>query len=281
MTDRKAAGIRFWKMTGSGNDFVFIDETADNVTRLDSPEMIQRLCSRTDGIGADGVVFLSHPTGGETRIRYYNRDGSRGELCGNASLCTTNLAVALGIGAREGLSFETDIGAISARVVSGQPQIDLQQAQGTRADAGIDLGPGEQRIGYTDTDVPHLVVLVGSVDEVALNDRGAKLRHHRTLKAGANVNFLSGSTASGWRMRTFERGVEGETMACGTGAAACAVLLYEWGLETGPEVAILTSSGRQLLVSIADSSGNGSAGQPRPRLRGEGRIVFEGVIAEL
>lgn len=275
-TPRSAPGIRFWKMTGSGNDFVFIDESVDDATGLDSPEMVARICSRTDGVGADGVVFLSHAAGGETRIRYYNRDGSRGELCGNASLCTTNLAVTLGIGSRDGLRFETDIGAISARMAGGQPQIDLQPAKDTLADAGIDRSPGELRLGYTNTGVPHIVVLVESVEAVDLNKRGAELRHHPTLKAGANVNFLSGVEAGVWRMRTYERGVEGETMACGTGSAACAILLREWSLGTGPQTSILTSSGRQLTVTLA-----GAGGVLRPSLRGEGRIVFSGVLADL
>lgn len=276
MTDRAIAGIRFWKMTGSGNDFVFIDETTDDATGLDSPAMIGRLCSRTDGVGADGVVFLSHPDGGESRIRYYNRDGSRGELCGNASLCTANLAVALGIGSPAGLSFGTDIGMISARMVGGQPQIDLQPASGTASDAAIELAPGEQRIGFTDTGVPHLVVLVSDAVQVNLAGRGAELRRHPTLKAGANVNFLSSEGSQGWRMRTYERGVEGETLACGTGAAACAVLLRDWGLETSNEVTILTSSGKRLVVTLTNR-----AGKPAPSLQGEGRIVFSGVLADL
>ena len=276
MTGRTAAGIRFWKMTGSGNDFVFVDESTDDAAGLDSPEMIARVCSRTDGVGADGVVFLSHGAGGETRIRYFNRDGSRGELCGNASLCTTTLAVTLGIGTPDGLRFQTDIGTISARMVGGQPQIDLQPSRDTVADAGIELASGERRIGFTNTGVPHLVVLVDSADDVDVINRGAELRRHPTLNAGANVNFLSCGQAGAWRMRTYERGVEGETMACGTGAAACGVLLREWNLGSGPQTSILTSSGRRLTVTVDDASG-----LPRPSLRGEGRIVFSGVLANV
>jgi len=276
MADRAVNGIRFWKMTGSGNDFVFFDETAGDAAGLDSPEMISRICSRTNGVGADGVVFLRHPAGAGASIRYFNRDGSRGELCGNASLCTTNLAVTLGIAPGSGLRFETDIGAISARMVGTEPQIDLQPARGTRPDAGIPLAAGERRIGFTNTGVPHLVVLVDSVDAVPLAERGAELRNHPSLEAGANVNFLSPNQTGQWRMRTYERGVEAETLACGTGAAACGVLLQAWTMTSGPQVSILTSSGRPLTVTLTIEGE-----QTRPSLQGEGRIVFSGVLVDL
>ncbi len=262
--------VRFWKMTGSGNDFVFIDETTQDAVGLDQPDAITRLCSRTDGVGADGVVFLRHGDTGGVRIRYYNRDGSRGELCGNASLCTTNLAVQLKLARSDDVAVVTDIGELSARVIDGLPEIDLGIPQRTRADAGIPLGENERRIGFTDTGVPHLVVLVDDVATVHLERRGRQLRHHPTLPAGANVNFVS-PVGLEWRMRTYERGVEGETMACGTGAVACAVLLSDWGLTQSRTVGIRTTSGRPLIVSLGHE-----ASRERPSLRGEGRVVFTG-----
>jgi diaminopimelate epimerase len=269
-------GRRFWKMSGSGNDFVFFDGRAESVEGLDAPEVIRRLCSRTQGVGADGVVFLESSASEPFGIRYYNSDGSRGELCGNASLCTSNLAVRLGLAGAEGFRFTTDVGAIAGRIVAGEPEIDLQPPHGLRGDAAIPLEPGETRMGFVDTGVPHLVVLVPDVESVPLMRRGAELRRHPTLAAGANVNFVS-PAGSEWRMRTFERGVEGETLACGTGSVACAVLLTDWGLVTGPETKIRTSSGRLLTVTLR--SGPGAPG--RPALRGEGRIVYSGELADI
>lgn len=269
-------GRRFWKMSGSGNDFVFFDGRADSVKGLDSPEAIRRICSRTQGVGADGVVFLEASTSEPFGIRYYNSDGSRGELCGNASLCTSSLAVKLGLAADVGFRFSTDVGSLSARVASGDPEIDLQAPHGLRANAGIALEPGESRIGFVDTGVPHLVVLTADADQAPLVRRGAELRRHASLAAGANVNFISPAGAE-WRMRTYERGVEGETLACGTGAVACAVLLRDWGLVTGDETRLRTSSGRLLTVTLA----TGPEGAITPSLRGEGRIVYEGELVDL
>lgn len=271
------AGLPFWKMSGSGNDFVFFDGRGGLPPGLDSPATIAALCSRTAGVGADGVVFVE-PDGEQAfRIRYFNRDGSRGELCGNASLCTTNLGVRLGLGRPEGFAFGTDVGPVRARLVDGTPEIDLQPWHDLRADSGIVLEPGEERIGYVNTGVPHLVVLVGDADAVDLPTRGARLRRHpRTMPAGANVNFVSRAASGKWRMRTFERGVEGETMACGTGAVATAVLLSTWGLASGAETAIQTSSGRLLTASGATPDG-----RPRAALRGEGRLVFSGQLGDV
>ncbi len=271
-----ATGRRFWKMSGSGNDFVFFDGRSESVQGLDAPDVIRRLCSRTQGVGADGVVFLEASADDPFRIRYYNSDGSRGELCGNASLCTSHLAVRLGLAAGEGFRFGTDVGAISARIVSGEPEIDLQPPHGLRENAGIPLEAGESRMGFVDTGVPHLVVLVADAEAVQLQRRGAELRRHPALAAGANVNFVSPMGAE-WRMRTFERGVEGETLACGTGSVACAVLLREWGLASHPETRLRTSSGRLLTVALRADE----AQHIRPSLRGEGRIVYAGELADI
>lgn len=268
-------GRRFWKMSGSGNDFVFFDTRDEPAAGLDSVDSIGRLCSRTAGVGADGVVFIErHPTDAFA-IRYFNRDGSRGELCGNASLCSTNLAVTLGIAPAAGFGFSTDVGTISARIAGAEPEVDLQPSHSARLDAGIPILGGEERIGFVDTGVPHLVVLVRDAEAADLMGRGAELRSHPGLTAGANVNFVSRSGPE-WRMRTYERGVEGETLACGTGSAATGILLRAWGLQAENEVKIRTSSGRLITVTVHE----GPEGA-RPSLRGEGRLVFEGRLGNL
>lgn len=269
-----AKGRKFWKMSGSGNDFVFLDGRTPGVAALETPEAIGRLCSRTEGIGADGVVVIEPAVAQEFSIRYFNRDGSRGELCGNASLCSSRLAVQLGLAKADGFRFATDAGLISGRLVADEAEIDLQPAHGLKPDAGIAREPGEAKIGFINTGVPHLVVLVENADSVDLMRRGAELRGHPSLAAGANVNFLS-PVGVRWRMRTFERGVEGETLACGTGSVASAAVLEAWGLAK-PPVELLTTSGRILTASIRHAGS-----ELHPSLKGEGRLVYSGEIAEL
>ena len=267
-------GRRFWKMSGSGNDFVFFDARTETAGDLQSASCIDRLCARSTGIGADGVVFVQTADTEAFSIRYFNRDGSLAELCGNASLCSTRLAVELGIAPPTGFAFGTDAGVISARLVDGEPEIDLRPVRGLRPDAGIPLAQGEQRIGFADTGVPHLIVLVKDLARAEVVNRGRELRCHPSLPDGANVNFLAEHAGGSWQVRTYERGVEGETLACGTGSVAAAVLLKTWGLS-GPRTELQTRSGSRLTATVRDA-----AGEVRPSLRGEGRIVFFGELGD-
>src|SRR4051812_3756970 len=126
-TGQQLAGIPFAKMTGSGNDFVFFDTRVVDGALLTKPEIIRAICNRFNGIGADGVVLLeAKPTGADARIHYFNSDGSAAELCGNATLCSTAMAVELGLGASDALTLWTDAGLIHSRVLGGTPEIDLE-----------------------------------------------------------------------------------------------------------------------------------------------------------
>jgi diaminopimelate epimerase len=271
------AGREFFKMCGSGNDFVFFDARSEPAGTLSAAAEIRRLCARATGVGADGVVFLEPSTLGAVRMAYYNSDGTRATLCGNATLCTTSLVVALGAADPSGFTIETDAGPIRARVRAGQPEIELPTLGALTADApGVTAEPGEHRIGYAVAGVPHLVVRVPDAEAVDLPARGRSLRFHPTLEAGANVNFVSPAGDGRWRMRTYERGVEGETLACGTGAVACAAILAAWSSTVGSAVELITSSGRLVTVTPAADPLAG-----RPTLAGEGRLVFRGRLADL
>ncbi|MDF1502628.1 diaminopimelate epimerase [Roseisolibacter sp. H3M3-2] len=271
-----AAGRPFFKMCGSGNDFVFFDARAEPAGALAGEAEIRRLCARATGIGADGVVFVEPSAVGAVRMAYYNSDGSRATLCGNATLCTTSLAVELGAAPASGFVIETDAGPIRARIRNGQPEIELPALRALTPDAaGIAAEPGEARIGFAVAGVPHLVVRVADAESVDLPTRGRALRFDPTLEAGANVNFVSPAAGGRWRMRTYERGVEGETLACGTGAVACAAVLAAWS-EVGSAVELVTSSGRLVTVTPAVEPLAG-----RPTLAGEGRLVFAGRLGDL
>lgn len=278
-TDRaNLTGVRFHKMSGSGNDFVFLDGRVERYRDLETEDAIRRLCATGTGIGADGVVWLMPAAEPALfRMRYRNRDGSLADMCGNAALCSVRLATELGVAPRgERFTFATDAGDLTGRLrPDGTPEVTLSPVRGLRPTAPPELGPGELRAGFADTGVPHLVVEVPDAEAVDLPNRGRSLRYDPAIGvAGANVNFIS-RTGTGFRMRTYERGVEGETLACGTGAAACAAVLRSWGVAAA-EYPIETTSGRTLLVSIHDGEGG-----ILPSLAGEGRIVFTGEISSL
>ncbi len=268
-------GREFWKLTGSGNDFVFFDARDGRGVDLEQPEVIQAICHRSNGIGADGIVLLKPGQGdAAVTIRYHNSDGSIASLCGNATLCATRLATELAAASGEGFGIATDAGLVKARLVGADPQIDLQPVVGVQADFPTVLEAGERRIGFAEAGVPHLVVLVDDIERVPLMERGRSLRNLRQLAAGANVNFVSGAPGR-WLMRTYERGVEGETLACGTGAVASGVLLRTWGLESG-DIRVTTRSGRDVMVSLRVENDRWL-----PSLQGEGRIVFAGRVGAL
>ena len=269
--------MKFWKMSGSGTDFVFLDARGDDLLakRASDPDFVRAVCTPHTGVGADGVAIIQDAHAHDFRLTYLNRDGSFGELCGNASLCATRLAVELEVASPQGLTFATDAGTIRGRIREGQPEIDLQPPQNARPDAGISRLHGEIRMGFVEVGVPHLVVRTTSSDLAELSVRGPELRYHDSLRAGANVNWVSPDSDGSWRIRTYERGVEAETLACGTGAVASAVLLGSWG-EAGGVTRLRTRSGRTLTVTLRPGPGGET-----PSLAGEGRIVFEGKLREL
>jgi diaminopimelate epimerase len=268
-------GREFFKMSGSGNDFVFVDARKEPAGPLASPQMVQAICSRGTGIGADGVCFLETAARAAVKLIYLNADGSRADLCGNATLCTARLARELGIVGEQEFAIETDTGVLAARFRGKNPEIDLLPVVEVRTDAGIPLAAGEERIGFALAGVPHLVIPVKDLEAVDVVGRGRPLRSHPSLRAGANVNFVQSAGDGSFRYRTYERGVEAETLACGTGAVATAVLLTRWGLANGP-VRLRTRSGRELGVRLS-----GSGGTAVPSLSGEARIVFSARFAEL
>lgn len=267
-------GREFWKMSGSGNDFVFFDARTEPAGALANAAVVGAICARGTGVGADGVVFLERSDRAAVRLIYLNADGSRADLCGNATLCTARLSRELAIVGDAEFSIETDTGVLGARFIDGQPEIDLNPVSECRPDAGLPLAPGEHRMGFVMAGVPHLVIQVDDLDGVDVVGRGRPLRRHASLKAGANVNFVQ-PDGSRFAYRTYERGVEAETLACGTGAVATAVLLTIWGLATGP-VRLRTRSGREVQVGLT----TGPAGTIKPSLSGEARLVFRGHLGE-
>jgi len=270
-------GLPVYKMTGSGNDFVMLDARVSSPAEW-TPQDMQAVCARGMGIGADGIVFVgpgSHA--GAARMIYYNADGSHAAMCGNAALCSTTLAAHLSIGPADGIELETDAGTYQSRSLDGgRAELHLAPVEAPAAVPGLlGLVGRERQAVLSRVGVPHLIVLVDEVDQVALMERGRALRFDPALAPeGANVNFISADENGTWRMRTYERGIEGETLACGTGAVGAGCAIQEWGLGRLP-INIQSRSGRILGVRATKAS---SGCYEDVWLAGEGRMVFRGVI---
>jgi diaminopimelate epimerase len=210
---RALSGAEFWKMSGSGNDFIHFDRRRAAAGPPFDSRVIGALCDRRRGIGADGIVLLEAAPDADFRMIYFNSDGSRASFCGNAALCSARLAIELGAASAGGFRFQSDVGVITGRLEDGVPAVDLPAVHEVSASARVPPVPGERRVGFALAGVPHAVILCDDADRVALERRGSAVRHDPEFPDGANVDFVSQVTG-GWRMRTFERGVEGETLAC-------------------------------------------------------------------
>jgi len=264
-------------MTGSGNDFVMVDADVSSPEEWAASD-IQAVCARGTGIGADGVVFVGPGAApGAVRMVYFNSDGSRASMCGNAALCSTRLASYLGVGPARGMQLETDAGTYLSRCAAEADRAEIQlHAVEPPIEPKIALEPGEERAGLTVVGVPHLIVLVRDVEHVDVERRGRSLRSDPGLGPdGANVNFVSpGRRSVAWRMRTYERGVEAETLACGTGAVAAACTLEHWGLERLP---VVVESRSQLPLEVhARKTPDGKFEEVW--LKGQARMVFRGIV---
>lgn len=268
-----------YKMNGSGNDFVFVD---GRVSRLADwlPERIRAVCDRHAGVGADGFVVVEPGSqAGAVRFQFFNNDGGRAAMCGNGALCATRIAAYLGLADPRGMTLETDAGVYRSRCLEGggeRAELLLGDLKGFTSPR-VALKGAEREATLVSVGVPHLVVRVDHLMAVPIMERGRALRFDPALgPSGANVNFVAGSGGGeGWAMRTYERGVEGETLACGTGAVATASALALAGQARLP-VELRTASGRVLCVS-----GQPAGGEVRQAtLTGEGRLVFRAVLGD-
>ena len=272
--------VVFHKVTGSGNDFVMLD---GRTTRHEDwpAERIAAICDRRQGVGADGLVILDPTAAGRVRMTYFNSDGSLAAMCGNAALCSTRLSAALELTDSAGMTLETGAGSFSTRCVGEGDQAELNLPDVTVPQPlDIPLQAGEKSIRLGTVGVPHLVVHVVDVHAVDVEVRGKELRFHPLCgPAGANANFygrISSSSGTGggptWALRTYERGVEAETLSCGTGTVAAALAIAAQGIDALP-LRFLSSGGQVLSVS-AKLVGD----QARELwLAGQGRIVARGI----
>ncbi len=254
MVDQSLAdfeGLPFTKMTASGNDFILINNFEGRIRPDIASSLAQKLCRRALSVGADGLILLERPRLSEACFawRFFNADGSEAEMCGNGGRCAARFAVAEGICA-EKLAFETLAGVIKAEVKDRLVKIQLTPPKDLCLEEEIHLSKGPLKISFVNTGVPHVVVLLSpeELENLAVKALGQEIRHHEAFKpAGANVNFVASLGPQKIAVRTYERGVEGETLACGTGATAAALISALKGLVT-PPVEVVTRGGEILKI---------------------------------
>ena len=260
-------------MNGAGNDFVLIDNRKQSI-RLSRPQ-VAALCDRHRGVGADGVILLVPPSDDKAdwAWEFYNSDGSSGEMCGNGARCFARF-VERQTGVNRDFSFQTEAGLIKAAFQGKRVTVSLTAPVGLRLNEQVPLSSGRQTIHSLNTGVPHAVLFVPDADQAMVRELGAEIRRHAHFAPkGTNVNFVQVLGPNRVRVRTFERGVEGETLACGTGVTASALISARVHKFVSP-VQVQVQGGDQLEVSFHENNGDFA----EVRLTGPAEFVFDGKI---
>ncbi len=265
--------LPFTKMNGAGNDFVLMDNRAGTIRP--SPQQVARLCHRQRGVGADGLMLLIPCSSGRADWAwdFYNSDGSHAEMCGNGARCFARFVQRL-TGTAGPLTFETAAGIITAAFEGDQVTVNLTDPQQFRLGEQLEVQGASMRVDSLNTGVPHAVVFVPDADRALVESLGPALRYHpHFAPRGTNVNFVQPLAPGSIRVRTYERGVEGETLACGTGLTASA-LVYARRHGYGSPVRVRVQGGDTLEVRF---EGKGDEFR-NVRLTGPAEFVFEGQI---
>ncbi len=266
------AMLRFTKMSGAGNDFVLIDNRAGNV-HLNRGQ-IASLCNRHRGIGADGILLLEKASNrAHFRMRYFNADGGEAEMCGNGARCFARFANK--VAEAEGtVSFETPAGVISAQLNGDLVTLQMTEPTDLRLNIQLPVADENKAIHFINSGVPHVVIPVSRIDDVDVRREGSAIRYHEMFSPkGANINFIEKRGPTKIAVRTYERGVEDETLACGTGVVASALIFAVTENGSGP-ISVIARGGDELQVSF-DRIDNQFR---NVTLTGPADFVFEGTI---
>ena len=266
--------VRFWKLEGAGNDFLGLDGRAGGFKL--KRQQIADLCDRRRGVGADGVLVVEKPKvrGADFRMRYYNSDGGEAEMCGNGARCFSLLARA--VSGRKGnvLRIQTQAGLVTLQIRGQEVQVSMTEPTKLRLGRKLVVAGRKLAVDFLNSGVPHAVLFVRSVRSIDVAKQGRAIRYHSAFApSGTNVNFVEIGRGNRIHVRTYERGVEGETLACGTGVVASSILSnLRRGLRS--PILVTTRGGDHLRVGF--SMVNGQA--RKVTLQGPARIVYTGVI---
>jgi diaminopimelate epimerase len=262
----------FWKMHGAGNDFVLFDDRAGTFPAHDR-RWLAALGGRQTGIGCEGFILIQRAAAADVRMRFFNPDGGEAELCGNGARCLARLAYELGA-APARMTIETQAGRLRAEVAGPDVQVQMPPPTQWRMNLSLALGDRTLVCHAVNTGVPHAVVEAADLDAFPVETLGRAIRHHAAFApAGTNADFMAITAPDALRIRTYERGVEAETGACGTGAVAAALVAARLG-RVQPPVAVTTAGGYRLTIAF-ELTADGAAAVT---LRGPAEHVFRGTV---
>lgn len=266
--------LHFYKMNGAGNDFIVIDNR-DLTINLDN-ETISALCDRHRGIGADGLLAVEPAEkGADYKFRYYNADGGEAEMCGNGARCFGRFTAHLTQEVKDSVTFETIAGTLTAEMIDTDVRIAMSDPFDLELDTDVEILTLGAPIHFINTGVPHAVAIVENLQDLDVVKNGAAIRYHEKFSPkGTNANFLEAVGPSHIAIRTYERGVEDETLACGTGMCAAAIIHH---LKTGdPSPIKVDVAGGDTLEIGFEKSDRGTF--HNVTLTGPADFVFEGEI---
>ena len=256
--------IPFTKMHGAGNDFIMVDDRALTFP-IDDTEFIQRISSRRTGIGCDGILLIQPSETADFRMRFINPDGGEQDMCGNGARCIARLAFKQGIAA-ERMTMETAAGYVLATILSDQVCLEMTEPVDLQLDLPLEM---EWPVDFVNTGVPHAVAWVEDPAALDLAVVGSRIRYDDHFSPnGTNANFAKVEADGSIAVRTYERGVEAETLACGTGATAVAVIAAEKGWVNLPAT-VHCAGGFDLVIDSV---------QGATTLTGGAEFVFEGEV---
>lgn len=263
--------LHFVKLTGAGNDFVGVDNMHGVLGSIDQSTLAHAACDRHFGIGADGLLVIEPSQKADFRMMYYNADGSLGGMCGNGGRCAAFFARTLGLNA-DPLRFEAIDYVYEVTFPAEGVRLKMKNPRDITRNIPVPLTEGPVTVHAIDTGSPHVVQIVPDLRSVRVTELGKTLREHeRFAPKGTNVNFVERLEGNAIAMRTYERGVEAETLACGTGSIASSIIAHlEFGIQ--PPVRVKTWSGQWLQVGFISTPG----GIAEVTLEGPATIVFEG-----
>lgn len=257
-------------MSGSGNDFIVIDNRNNIVDENSLSNFIAKVCRRKMSVGADGIILVENSDSADFKWRFFNSDGSVAEMCGNGARCVARFAYLNDI-AGSNMSFETLAGLVKAEVIGNRVKVKMTDPLDLKTDDTVELKNGLVSISSVNTGVPHVVIVKDSIDDVDIVKIGKEIRYHEKFSpAGTNVNFVSHVKDNTIVIRTYERGVEDETLACGTGAAASAIVLAHQ-MQLDAPLSVLTQSGGYLNIFFKEKNGQ----YYDIYLEGDARVIYK------
>ncbi len=267
--------IQFWKMSGSGNDFIIIDNRNLSLNVGNLSTFARRVCQRKVSVGADGLFLIEPSAAADFKWQFFNSDGSVAEMCGNGSRCVARFAFENGIAGRT-MAFDTPAGIISAEMQGDVVKVRLTDPSALTQNVKIYLAGGVCDVDCIDTGVPHAVCFVASAEACDVVSEGREIRKHETFEPrGTNANFAAVLNRNKMRVRTYERGVEDETLACGTGVVASVLAAAGRHFVDSP-VDVTVQSGETLRVYFSREDG----AFREIYLEGKVKIVYQGLLFE-